>query len=493
MVEGQTMHRDDGRPPERGAGKRQFGRPSSRGDVLSVMPLRPGSAFNHGGALKPVRVVPALLVAGAAGSFAWSVTQLGHSPLGLAALIAAALFLDLLAADVVRAGRRVVGPALVISVAAFVLYGLPAAVMIGAVRGLYRAFAPGALTRTEASCVGAMAVLGPTLAGATAVALSLVVPWHWIGAATFVICAFVIEVCAESLVLGRLSRPSIMNALERNLGWSLVHYLVLGVLGIWLGADLAAGHWIALFYFAVPLAVVRHGFDVFGGEEQYVGTIEHENSVLFDRIGQLDRMNGDLIEALAMAIDARNPSQAGHSNRVAQIATAIGTTLGIGGVRLETLRRAALLHDVGTLAISNHVTEKAGPLTPQERRYVQMHSELGARFVSKWRDCRSMAQIIEQHHERLDGSGYPRGLSGEEICLEARIVAVAETYVALTSNRAHREALAHGEAFEEIKAGADVLFDTQVIEALSKVADAHTADVLPISRLNERRRRNDSA
>jgi putative nucleotidyltransferase with HDIG domain len=329
--------------------------------------------------------------------------------------------------------------------------------MIGAVRGLYRAFAPGALTRTEASCVGAMAVLGPALAGATAVALSLVIPWHWIGAVAFVVCAFVIEVCAESLVLGRLSRPSIMHALERNLGWSLVHYLVLGVLGAWLGADLAAGHWIALFYFAVPLAVVRHGFDVFGGEEQYVGTIEHENSVLFDRIGQLDRMNGDLIEALAMAIDARNPSQAGHSNRVAQIATAIGTTLGIGGVRLETLRRAALLHDVGTLAISNHVTEKAGPLTPQERRYVQMHSELGARFVSKWRDCRSMAQIIEQHHERLDGSGYPDGLKGDAIPMLAQIIGIVDVYDALTTARPYRAALADSVArdqlWDEVKRG----------------------------------------
>jgi putative nucleotidyltransferase with HDIG domain len=487
------MQKDDGKPPEQGLGKRQFDRFGAHKDVLSVMPLRPYQTLRQSGPLKPVRVVPAMLVAGAAGAFAWSMTQLGHSPLGLAALVAATLFLDLLAADVVRAGRRVVGPALVISVAAFVLYGVPAAILIGAARGLYRAFAPGALTRTEASCVGAMAVIGPALAGATAVAVMFVVPWHWIGAATFVICAFVIEVCAESLVLGRLSRPSIMNALERNLGWSLVHYLVLGILGAWLGADLAAGRWIDLFYFAVPLAVVRHGFDVFGGEEQYVGTIEHENSVLFDRIGQLDRMNGDLIEALAMAIDARNPSQAGHSNRVAQIATALATTLGIGGARLETLRRAALLHDVGTLAISNHVTEKAGPLTPQERRYVQMHSELGARFVSKWRDCKDMAQIIEQHHERLDGSGYPRGLSGDEIGLEARIVSVAETYVALTSNRAHREALAHPDALEELRAGAGVQFDAQVIEALSKVADSHTADVLPISRLNERRRRNDSA
>jgi HD-GYP domain-containing protein (c-di-GMP phosphodiesterase class II) len=104
-----------------------------------------------------------------------------------------------------------------------------------------------------------------------------------------------------------------------------------------------------------------------------------------------------------------------------------------------------------------------------------------------------MAQIIEQHHERLDGSGYPRGLSGVEIGLEARIVAVAETYVALTSNRAHREALAHPLAIEEINAGAGSLFDRQVTEALSKVADAHTADVLPITRLNERRRRDDTA
>jgi len=104
-----------------------------------------------------------------------------------------------------------------------------------------------------------------------------------------------------------------------------------------------------------------------------------------------------------------------------------------------------------------------------------------------------MAQIIEQHHERLDGSGYPRGLSGSEIVLEARIVGVAETYVALTSNRPHREALTHADAFDELVAGSGTLFDQQVIEALAQVAESRTADVLPVSHLSDRRRRSDPA
>ena len=452
---------------------------------MSVQPIRANIAQDYSHAFRPGQIIPALLLACAAGGLVWALPLAPHNAIGFAALIATTIALDVLAADAVRAGRRVIGPALIITVAAFVLYGAPAAILVGAVRGITRALVPASLTRVEGACVASMGVIGPMLASASAAALPLMVahPSPWLSIAVYVCCAFIIEVGAESLVLGRLSRPSILRALERNIGWSAVNYALYGALGAWLGTALAAGRWADLLFVGIPLAIVRQTTNMSGGEERYVGTIEHENSVLFDRIGQLDRMNGDLIEALAMAIDARDPHQTGHSGRVAQISTAIGVALGLAGERLENLRRAALLHDVGTLALSGHVTDKPGPLSPQERRYVQMHSDLGARFVAKWRDCREMAQIIEQHHKRLDGSGYPRGLSGDAIVLEARIVAVAESYVALTSPRQHRAALSHAEALDEIRGGAETLYDQNVIEALAQVAETRTADVLPITHL----------
>ena len=472
---------------DRGHVKRPVSRIAPRADGLSVQPIRAGVVPDFSDALRPGQLIPTLLLACAAGGTIWALPFAPHNALGFAALIATSIALDVLAGDTVRSGRRIVGPALIVIVAAFVVYGAPAAILIGAVRGITRALAPGSLTRVEGACVASMAVIGPMLASAAAATALLVAPHApvWISVAAYVFVAFIIEVGAESLVLGRLSRPSILRVLERNVGWTAATYSLYGFLGAWLGSALAAGRWADLLFIGIPLAIVRQTADKAGGEERYVGTIEHENSVLFDRIGQLDRMNGDLIEALSMAIDSRDPMQVGHSGRVAQISTSIGTALGLAGERLENLRRAALLHDVGTLALSGHVTDKPGPLSPQERRYVQMHSDLGARFVGKWRDCRDMAQIIEQHHERLDGSGYPRGLSGDAIVVEARIVAVAESYVALTSPRQHRAALSHAEALDEIRGGAGSLYDAKVIEALAQVAETRTADVLPITRLRK--------
>ncbi len=478
---------DDRKRDERGHIKRPVSRFAPRADGMSVQPIRAGITPDYAHALRKGHVVPALLLACAAGGIVWALPLAPHNALGFAALIATTIALDVLAADPNRTGRRVVGPSLIVLVAAFVLYGAPAAILIGAIRGVARAITPIPVTRVESSCVASMAVIGPMLAGAAAAAVTLAAPHaaQWSVIAAFVCCAFTIEVGAESLVLGHLSRPSILRALERNVGWSAIGYAVFGSVGAWLGTALAAGRWIDLLFVVIPLAIVRQTAEAAGGEERYVGTIEHENSVLFDRIGQLDRMNGDLIEALSMAIDARDPLQSGHSGRVAQLSTTIGAALGLAGERLEILRRAALLHDVGTLALSGHVTDKPGPLSPQERRYVQMHSDLGARFVAKWRDCRDMAQIIEQHHERLDGSGYPRGLAADAIVLEARIVAVAESYVGLTSQRQHRPALSHADAIDEIRGGAGTLFDARVIDALAQVAETRTADVLPITRVRK--------
>lgn len=443
-------------------------------DQTFVADTRDGAAIRS-------EYVPAALFASAAVAMLWAMSVAPHNFWGLAALLGATALLDVLAGDVLRAGRRIVAPGLVMCVAAFVLFGTPAAVIVGCARGIIRILLPRPLPPSEASCIMATSVLGPLLGGLSAAAVHFVAPAPWIGPAVYIAGAYTIEAGAAMLLLSRMSRPSLRLSFEQNVGWTMLHFAALGALGAWLGKDLIAGHWLALAYFAVPMAVIRHGFGVFNNRaEQYIASLELENTQLFDKIGQLDRITGDLAEAVAMAIDCRDGVDQNHSHRVARLATAIGTWLGMSGPDVEVLRRGALLHDVGTLAISSELFSKPGPLTPSERRRMQLHSDFGARLVAKWRDSRTLAAIIEQHHERLDGSGYPRGLKGDQIVLEARIVGAAEAYVALVSDRPQRPAYSHDQALEIIRELTPSEYDPDVVEALANAAGMRAGSVLPL-------------
>jgi len=150
------------------------------------------------------------------------------------------------------------------------------------------------------------------------------------------------------------------------------------------------------------------------------------------------------------------------------VATSIGATLGLEAQEIEMLRRGALLHDVGMLAMP-------GQRTPR-------HIEVGARLVARWRDYRPIADIVEQHCELMDGSGYPRGLKGDQISLPARIVGVATRYVELTAPRPHGCAMTHQEAVGEIESMTPEKYDPGVVEALEAVTTPASAEVLPLIR-----------
>jgi putative nucleotidyltransferase with HDIG domain len=453
--------------------------------VAFFAPRRPRRIPRNGGGAADVPfrsdLLPIALLGVSSTIVVWALMSLHNATLSLAALVGAAVTLDLLAGDVLRAGRRVVAPGLVICVAAFVVLGAPAAIIVGLARGLIRVLSPRPLPLPEASVIIATSVLGPLFGALAADAAHKVVEAQWLGPAAYIVAAYTIEAGAAMLLLSRVSRPSLRLSFEQTFGWTMLHFALLGALGAWLGTDLEAGRWIVLAYFAVPIAVIRQGFGVFQNRaERYLAALEVENTQLFDKIGQLDRITGDLAETLGLAIDSREGMDQDHSHRVARISTAIGSHLGIAGVDLEVLRRGALLHDIGTLAIPNELFSKRGALTPHERRRMQLHSEFGARLVSKWRDCRTLAEIVEQHKERLDGSGYPRALKGEQIILEARIVGAAEAYVALTSDRPHRKAYSHDDALRILRERTPSEYDADVVDALSVVAALRSASVVPL-------------
>ena len=174
-----------------------------------------------------------------------------------------------------------------------------------------------------------------------------------------------------------------------------------------------------------------------------------------------------VIGALAAALDARDPYTAGHSQRVADLSVAIGRQMQLPGADIETLRLGALLHDIGKIGVSDAVLRKPGKLTMEEFEQIKLHPTLGARILKPLRFLDAQLPIVELHHERPDGRGYPHGLKGEEIPLFARIVHVADAFDAMTSARAYRSALPVATAVAELWRLIGLDFDPQAVQAMA--------------------------
>jgi putative nucleotidyltransferase with HDIG domain len=173
------------------------------------------------------------------------------------------------------------------------------------------------------------------------------------------------------------------------------------------------------------------------------------------------------IRALALALDARDPYTAGHSERVSAISVAIGHQMRLPEEDLDTLRLGALLHDIGKIGIDDDVLRKPGPLTPAEFEAIKEHPVTGARILRSVPFLARHLPIVELHHERPDGKGYPHGLHANEIPLLARIVHVADAFDAMTSARAYRPARAASDALQELWRHAGSQFDAEVVQALA--------------------------
>ncbi len=169
--------------------------------------------------------------------------------------------------------------------------------------------------------------------------------------------------------------------------------------------------------------------------------------------------------ALSQAIEARDPYTRGHSARVSRVACAVGVRLGWEEPRLAVLRLGGALHDIGKLVVSEAVLQKAGPLTEEELAEVRLHPEAGARLASVDLTLHPALPGVLFHHERWDGRGYPTGIAGEEIPLQARILAVADSFDAMTSDRPYRRALAVKAAIAEVEGCAGTQFDPGVAAA----------------------------
>lgn len=174
------------------------------------------------------------------------------------------------------------------------------------------------------------------------------------------------------------------------------------------------------------------------------------------------------IVALAKAVEARDPYTRGHTERVAELAVKIGQALGLDGANLDFLRQGALLHDVGKVGVRDSVLLKIGPLSGREKVEIQAHPEIGEN-ICRPLQARAIQDIVRSHHERYDGTGYPDGLAGETIPLVARIMAIADAYDAMTSNRPYHVSTPRKKALQTIAEEAGKHFDPQLVSVFLDV------------------------
>lgn len=202
-----------------------------------------------------------------------------------------------------------------------------------------------------------------------------------------------------------------------------------------------------ILLFFLPILLVSHSFRLYLNTKQsYMNTVK----------------------AIVAAIEANDAYTRGHSERMAVLVPALGKAVGFSEKELQKLKYLAFLYDVGKIGISDTILNKPGHLSQEEFETVKNHCELGAEILKKVRFLSSKADVVLYHHEKYDGTGYPRGLQGDDIPLEARILAVADAYYAMTTERPYRRAKTPQEALEEMDRLSGTQFDPYLVDVLKK-------------------------
>ncbi len=198
---------------------------------------------------------------------------------------------------------------------------------------------------------------------------------------------------------------------------------------------------------------------------------------------QIEQSYEDTLQALGAAIDLRDNETGGHSQRVCRYSLEIARAMGWQEKRLGTLARGAYLHDIGKLGVPDGILLKPGPLTPEERKLMQRHSQIGYDLVKDIPFLADATDVVLMHHERFDGTGYPQALKGEQIPMSARIFAIADTLDAITSERPYQRASSFESAREVISRLSGTAFDPQVVNVFLSIRE----DVWPTIASNQRR------
>lgn len=273
-------------------------------------------------------------------------------------------------------------------------------------------------------------------------ALSLVVP-----IAALALVAFAVNTTMVALGYAMKYGANAAKVWRDHFAWSFSAQMSLSAVGV-LVAQVMSIEIVGLFLFVMPLALSRQ---------------------VYSRYVRLQSGYLDTVRSLVSAIEAKDPYTRGHSERVSQYAAAMAASMGMDEEQVERIRLAAQLHDLGKVGLSSSVLRKPGRLTSEEFLEVRSHPRVGADIVERVPGLAELVPIIRHHHERYDGTGYGAGLSGCEIPIESKILAVADSFDAMTSRRAYRSALTIEEAVTEIATCSGTQFDPDVAAHISAV------------------------
>lgn len=200
-----------------------------------------------------------------------------------------------------------------------------------------------------------------------------------------------------------------------------------------------------------------------------VSELRVKNTALEKYTEEITKLNDGLLDTLAEIIDLRDPYVLGHSRSVTEFATKLAKRLGLHEKQVELVRKGSLLHDIGKLGISQGILSKPSRLTPEEYKIIKTHPVIGVSLLAKSPHLRSLIPIVGQHHEFYNGKGYPDGLSGNQISIEARIVSVADAVEAMSSDRPYRKALSVEYIIEELQRCSGTQFDPRVADVATKI------------------------
>jgi diguanylate cyclase (GGDEF)-like protein/putative nucleotidyltransferase with HDIG domain len=269
---------------------------------------------------------------------------------------------------------------------------------------------------------------------------------------------------------------------NERFSWLMPHYVAFGAVGGAIALAYSAIGLYGLAVFVLPLFLMRKTMAAYLGHTEKstkklrkaAETIRQQNVSLEQANRLLKERSTAAMESLSATVDARDAYTAGHSRRVQQLALAIGRELGLSQAELDLLGHAALFHDIGKLAIPDAILLKPASLTHDEWALMQRHADEGARIIDRLGFLQDAVPAIRHHHERFDGTGYPEGLTGEEIPLGARIIHVADALDSMLTTRIYRAARPADEALEELRRGAGSQFCPRCVSALERLL--HTED-----------------
>jgi diguanylate cyclase (GGDEF)-like protein/putative nucleotidyltransferase with HDIG domain len=269
---------------------------------------------------------------------------------------------------------------------------------------------------------------------------------------------FIANAGSIATVISLTERRPLSRILVDCYFWSFPYYLVgAGIAGTiaWLNRT---------FNWETSLLVLPVAYLIYRSYRLYLGKLEDEKR----HVEEMANLHLRTIEALALAIEAKDHTTHEHLQRVRVYAIEVAKELGVSGPELEALHAAALLHDIGKLAVPEHIISKPGRLTPEEFEKMKIHTLVGAEILERVRFPYPVVPIVRAHHEKWDGSGYPLGLKGAEIPIGARILSAVDYLDALASDRQYRRALPLKDVMQKLAAEAGKSFDPKVVDVLQK-------------------------